>query len=309
LQSIGVVTSPTGAAIRDFLSVARRRFSNMHIIIYPAKVQGEGAAEEIVQGIEYFNRKKNVGAIFITRGGGSFEDLFCFSDEIVARAIYSSKLPVISAVGHEIDYSISDFAADLRAPTPSAAAEMVIAKKDELSYNISNYIDKLTYLTNHYLLEQKRTLAFCVKALGDPKRLIDDLRLRIDDLTSHLLTLARSNMNRYQARIRLNKELLKRASPIVLLEQKEKRLEMLQKRLKSLMSEKIKYHNYILSGLKERLELANPYNLLKKGYGIALFKETKKIVKSVRQLKEGVMLDIKLGEGSVECKVTKIFEN
>jgi exodeoxyribonuclease VII large subunit len=309
LQKVGVVTSPTGAAIRDFLSVAKRRSSNMHITIYPVRVQGRGAAEEIVQGIKYFNRKKNVDAIVITRGGGSFEDLFCFSEEIVARTIYRSGIPVISAVGHEIDYSISDFVADLRAPTPSSAAELIITKKDELLYKISNYIDKLKYLASHRMLEQKSKLAYYVKALGEPKRKIDDLRLRIDDLTSHLITLARSSINKYQARIRLNKELLKRASPILLLEQKEKNIDMLQKRLKNLISEKMKYHHYILSDLKERLELANPYNLLKKGYSIVSLKETKRIVKSVRQLKEGILLDIKLGEGSAECKVTKIFEN
>jgi exodeoxyribonuclease VII large subunit len=131
-ERIGIVTSITGAAIRDILHVLNKRFSNVSVIINPVKVQGDEAKEEIAFAIEEFNKLKNVDVMIVGRGGGSLEDLWAFNEEIVARAVYNSKIPVISAVGHEIDWTICDFVADMRAPTPSVAAEIVIAKKSEL---------------------------------------------------------------------------------------------------------------------------------------------------------------------------------
>jgi len=143
-EKIGVVTSITGAAIRDILHVLNKRFSNVEVIINPVKVQGDGAKEEIASAIEEFNRLGNVDVMIVGRGGGSLEDLWAFNEEIVARAIYNSKIPVISAVGHEIDWTISDFAADMRAPTPSVAAEIVIAKKSELADRLDEIEKKIT---------------------------------------------------------------------------------------------------------------------------------------------------------------------
>lgn len=140
---IGIITSPTGAAIRDILHVLNKRFSNVEIIIYPVKVQGDGAKEEIVCAIEDFNKFNNIDVIILGRGGGSLEDLWAFNEEIVVRAIYNSKIPIISAVGHEIDWTISDFVADVRAATPSVAAELVIAKKSELIERLGYYEEKL----------------------------------------------------------------------------------------------------------------------------------------------------------------------
>ncbi|MDP3804461.1 MAG: exodeoxyribonuclease VII large subunit, partial [Candidatus Omnitrophota bacterium] len=140
---IGIVTSPTGAVIRDILNIARRRFSNVEIIINPVKVQGEGAKDEIAAAIRQFNKLNNIDVMIVTRGGGSLEDLWPFNEEAVARAIYESEIPVISAVGHEIDYTISDFTADFRAPTPSAAAELVIPRKEDLVNAIATSVTRL----------------------------------------------------------------------------------------------------------------------------------------------------------------------
>src|SRR5579863_5086030 len=142
-RTIGVVTSPTGAVIRDILRVLKRRFRNMNVLLYPVKVQGEGAAKEISEGIEYFNRHTLVDVMIVARGGGSLEDLWAFNEEVVARAIASSKIPVISAVGHETDFTIADFVADLRAPTPSAAAELVIQAKSELLQQLDSLFSRL----------------------------------------------------------------------------------------------------------------------------------------------------------------------
>ncbi|MBU1061407.1 MAG: exodeoxyribonuclease VII large subunit [Candidatus Omnitrophica bacterium] len=162
---IGIITSSTGAAIRDILHVLKRRFANVEIIINPVKVQGEGAKEEIRDAIQDFNKLNNVDVIIVGRGGGSLEDLWAFNEEIVARAIYNSKLPVISAVGHEIDWTISDFVADLRAPTPSSAAELVIAKKSELSEALDNI--------------EKRLKSFPLEVIEKHEQHLDDLE---DDL-------------------------------------------------------------------------------------------------------------------------------
>jgi len=138
-RCIGVVTSPTGAAIRDILRVLKRRFPNVHVQLYPVKVQGEGAAGEIVQALRYFNRVKTVDVLILARGGGSLEDLWAFNEEVVARAIFASEIAVISGVGHETDFTIADFVADLRAPTPSAAAEIVVRSKQEFERHISEH--------------------------------------------------------------------------------------------------------------------------------------------------------------------------
>jgi len=151
-QEIGIVTSPTGAAIRDILNIIDRRFANVHILIYPARVQGEHAADEIAEGISYFNRQfPALDVLIVGRGGGSLEDLWPFNREIVARAIYNSRIPVISAVGHEIDYTIADFVADLRAPTPSAAAELVVTNKIELEKKILLLTSKIRSSMKHEL--------------------------------------------------------------------------------------------------------------------------------------------------------------
>lgn len=187
-QRIGIVTSPRGAAIRDILKVLKRRFANLEIILNPARVQGEASGVEIAQAIDEFNQFGKVDVLIVTRGGGSLEDLWAFNEEIVARAIYSCRIPIISAVGHEIDYTISDFVADLRAPTPSAAAEQVIIHKQEL-------LDRIDYVTSRAriaigskieLLQHKLSGLRKRYVFKEPSDLIQQYKLRIDELVSVL---------------------------------------------------------------------------------------------------------------------------
>jgi exodeoxyribonuclease VII large subunit len=154
--TIGIVTSPTGAVIRDILRVLRRRFRNMNVILYPVRVQGEGAAEEIVEGIEYFNHNPIADVLILARGGGSLEDLWAFNEEIVARAIAASKLPIISAVGHETDFTIADYVADLRAPTPSAAAELVVHRKQDFIGELENRVRRMTQIAKLLLSDARQ---------------------------------------------------------------------------------------------------------------------------------------------------------
>ncbi|HBO84635.1 MAG: hypothetical protein A2073_01390 [Deltaproteobacteria bacterium GWC2_42_11] len=191
-RRVGVVTSPTGAAIRDILKVFKRRFANMGVLIYPVRVQGVESAKEIAEGIRELNKADDVDVIIIGRGGGSQEDLRAFNEEIVARAIYESCVPVVSAVGHEIDFTIADMVADLRAPTPSAAAEMVVMSRQEIFENINNNMVRALAAVNAILHNKRLEQHMTEKGLIDPKQRLHDFMQRIDSI-SERLSLAISN--------------------------------------------------------------------------------------------------------------------
>ncbi|MBI5875966.1 MAG: exodeoxyribonuclease VII large subunit, partial [Deltaproteobacteria bacterium] len=187
-KKIGIVTSPTGAAIRDILKVFERRFAGIGVLIYPVRVQGIESAKEISQGIGELNGTSDIDVIIIARGGGSQEDLWAFNEEVVARAIYNSKIPVVSAVGHEIDWTIADMVADLRAPTPSAAAEMVIRSKQELKEKVAAAAFQLASCLRNIISDKRIFLHRLERGLIDPSRRLKDIRLRIGDMADRLAT-------------------------------------------------------------------------------------------------------------------------
>jgi exodeoxyribonuclease VII large subunit len=198
------VTSPTGAAIRDILNIARRHFANVEIVIYPVRVQGEGSKDEIATAIRDFNKLKNIDVMIVGRGGGSLEDLWAFNEEVVARAIYDSTIPVISAVGHEIDYTIADFVADLRAPTPSAAAELVIPMKEDLinaiatsTTRLKNALANMIDLLGHRLVKLRESYALKqpLRMVEQYEQMIDDLRKDIELRIEHLVKMRGENFN------------------------------------------------------------------------------------------------------------------
>ncbi len=190
-KRIGVVTAPTGAAIRDIINVLSRRFSYSDVLIYPVLVQGENSAKSIVSAIKYFNNAKNVDVMIVGRGGGSIEDLWSFNEEIVARAIFESGIPIVSAVGHEIDFTIADFVADLRAPTPSAAAELVVPSEDELIEKFDNVYTRLRNSAMRLIESRKLVLSGCVDkpAFKNPLIKIADKKIALDNL-SHRFEMA-----------------------------------------------------------------------------------------------------------------------
>ena len=185
-QKIGIVTSPTGAAIRDILKVIERRFANVEIVIAPALVQGERAAPEIVDAIQELNNIDNIEVIILARGGGGIEDLWPFNEEIVARAIYNSKIPVISAVGHEIDYTIADFVADLRAPTPSAAAEMVVKNKEDMQGLVRALYSRLAYARGTFFEKRRERLKSLMQRVLSPEQEINRYIQRLDDIDNRV---------------------------------------------------------------------------------------------------------------------------
>ncbi len=200
-RRIGIITSPTGAAIRDILRVIKRRHPRMHLLIYPVPVQGPEAAPAIVAALSFFNRERNVDVIIAARGGGSLEDLWAFNEETVARALYQSRLPVISAVGHETDYTIADFVADLRSPTPSAAAEMVVQSEEHFCRVLSSLESALIRDFSQKVDRARSRVRECTRMLGDPRRILDRQSQRIDELTGRLATGLTHHVRRDRSRL------------------------------------------------------------------------------------------------------------
>ncbi|MEA1970003.1 MAG: exodeoxyribonuclease VII large subunit, partial [Thermodesulfobacteriota bacterium] len=225
---IGIVTSPSGAAIRDILNVTGRRFPSIDIIIAPVAVQGTEAPIEICDAISDLN---SIGAdvIIVTRGGGSLEDLFCFNDERVARAIHSSRIPVISAVGHEIDFTIADFVADLRAPTPSAAAELVVPNKKDLIERIRSFQSRLINTRGVSLRGLENRLDFVVKGLRDPRDQISDLRMGLDDWQIRLSGEMRRVLEMRENGLILANRMLIRLSPETKIRELRRKVENIKK--------------------------------------------------------------------------------
>ena len=185
-SKVGIITSSKGAVLHDIKNVIGRRFSNMDLVVYPVLVQGEGAKEEIVTAIEWMNTRDDIDVLIVGRGGGSMEDLWAFNEECVVRAIFNSRIPVISAVGHETDFTLADFVADLRAPTPSAAAELAVPEKEGLFLNVQQAKSSLIFAMGQILKIHEEKTNFLKKQLKDPVRLLEDYRLKLDDLQGHL---------------------------------------------------------------------------------------------------------------------------
>jgi exodeoxyribonuclease VII large subunit len=207
-KKISIISSPTGAVIHDIIKIVERRFYNIHIEIIPVRVQGKGSEKEIRAGLKLANKLKNTDLIILARGGGSLEDLYAFNTEIVARAIFASKIPVISAIGHETDYTIADFVADLRAPTPSAAAELSVPIKIEIIERNAYVASRLHFLMNNKLENQKKALIETTKKLVTPQKHIDNLRLTIDDYTFRITRIIKNQIKVYRERLKWRTERL-----------------------------------------------------------------------------------------------------
>jgi len=303
-RTIGVVTSPTGAVVSDILRVLRRRFRNMSVLLYPVKVQGEGAAEEIVEGLKYFNREQNAEVIIVARGGGSLEDLWAFNEEVVARAIAASAIPVISAVGHETDFTIADFVADLRAPTPSAAAELVVHRKQDFIAELENRARHMAQMIRLQLSEARQRLtelrmhhAFQAVAtrIAERAQQVDDgiasldrsMRSRLNEARQEWLR-ASAGVVRYDFRRLLG---LKRAA----LDDRFMRFDSAFRRF---LTERQTRLAHVEAILKER----NPLALLQRGYSVTR-DAAGKIVRDAEAVTLGSDISIRLARGELEAAI------
>lgn len=276
-KTIGIVTSPKGAAIRDILNILKRRFLNLRIIIFPVKVQGEGAANEIANAINLANDRffGVVDVLIVGRGGGSFEDLFAFNEEVVADAIYRSKIPIISAVGHETDFTISDFVADLRAPTPSAAAELVIKKKDELIAQIYHLYKRLKILIERQILILKKKVISEKRMLRSPRAILTQKQLLLIDYEAKLIKAIKNSINqRHIKTISLSKQ-LNLLSPVRSINSLQTQLKQQYYNLTNFISMRIVKKKEAMSYVTGKLEMLSPLKILSRGYSITLTKDNK----------------------------------
>ena len=305
-RRVGVITSATGAAIHDILNVLKRRFASLEILLYPVRVQGEGAAIEIARAVDDMNRLKLADVLIVGRGGGSLEDLWSFNEEVVARSIHRSHIPVISAVGHETDWTICDFVADLRAPTPSAAAELVIASSEELRARMESLAHRLRLAMERQLAGMQARLQAQRRSLHDPTALQGHLAQRLDDLTERLyLALGNNVMRRREQFERLQATLLHH-NPV-------RQADNLQQRIRLLSAQAERLMMLRLEGLKQkfgsnaaRLEVLSPLNTLSRGYAIAIQKMDGRVVVDAAQLTVGNRLWIRFHRGSAECCVETV---
>jgi len=309
-RKIGIVTSPTGAALRDMLRVIGRRFGEIHIVIAPAKVQGEGAAQEVAQRVRELNALGGVDVIIVGRGGGSLEDLWAFNDEMLARTIAASKVPVISAVGHEVDVTIADFVADLRAPTPSAAAELVVREKQAVADSVAHLGRRLAAVMRRRLARERERLetARRRRVLTDARRPLRDLERRVDDATARLRRAIAAAVRHAAHRVELAARGLRAQSPVARTAADRRRLTDLSARLDRGLARQVDRARHRLGGGVGRLHSLSPLAVLARGYSLTRL-PSGEIVRSARQVAAGDAVTVLLDQGSLACRVSATKEH
>lgn len=306
-RCVGIVTSPAGAVIRDFITVVNRRHAALEILLYPALVQGEGAAAEVAKGIAYFNQTREVNLIVIARGGGSLEDLAPFNTESLARAIAASHLPVVSAVGHETDFTIADFAADLRAPTPSAAAELITAAQHGVEERLEQVAQRLQRAAR-YTVMQARERFSRLGVDGALARIEDSLsrrQQRVDEIWFRMEAAWRATCRVHMQRLQSIASAIARNDAAQRIRLMRERLENLSLRLTRAQSLANQYRRGTLQSLERQLASLSPLAVLQRGYAL-VYDEAGGLLKSAAAVNPGQTLRTRLASGSVESRVTKI---
>ena len=307
-RRIGVVTSPTGAAIRDILNVIHRRFAHVHVILWPARVQGDGAAAEIVEGIRALD-EFGVDVMIVGRGGGSLEDLWCFNEESVVRAIYAANTPIISAVGHEIDFTLADFVADVRAPTPSAAAELVVREQQTLADRIQNS-DRRIRRALMARLENVRTRIDRLRASGvfrRPEELLRSARQRTDDARMSVIQALRTRAIDSRHALEKAVRALALLSPVVQVARAHERLASKRRHLVGVGAEISRRRRARLQTLAAQLDALSPLAILGRGYALA-WASDEQLVRSSTQLSRGERIRLRFGDGGAEATIDTTSE-
>ena len=302
-NKIGVITSSSGAVVHDILQVVNRRYPKIAIQILPTKVQGEGAADEIVSTLELLNRRDECDVAILARGGGSLEDLQAFNSESVARAIFASRVPVISAVGHETDYTIADFVADLRAPTPSVAAEMVVPEKLALEHRCKEMDTLLQNKINYYFNMLNTKIQELSKRLHDPRRKIGDVRLRIDDLHLRLSRTFAYRLRRDRENLEFQIDRLSANNPRLFIQKIKKQLEQNYSNLIKSFINLNRSKKFNLRELTAKLEAMSPVAILSRGYSITRTVPEARVIKNVESVSLGQNIEVTVAKGRLFCRV------
>jgi exodeoxyribonuclease VII large subunit len=308
-EKIGLITSPTGSVVHDILHIVKRRFPGIPLDIVPVKVQGDDAIADIVAAIDLLNRLRSVDVVILARGGGSLEDLQAFNSEAVARAIFASEIPIISAVGHETDYSISDFVADLRAPTPSAAAELVVPIKGDLYRKINELKYLIILNLQRYIKNYRSQVGTLRERLTDPRKKLADHRLRLDEDAGRLTRAMMSQIRMRRERLAWRFDKLSYNNPSFYVTKLKEKLDrtsaLLQQSIRSCVSSR----QARLREVNAKLDSLNPIGILTRGFSITRTLPETTIVRDSAAVSYGQALEIVLAKGSLTCDVKEKFKN
>lgn len=307
-RAIGVITSPSGAAIRDILTVLQRRFAAIPVIVYPVAVQGDNAKHEIARAIATANRLKQCDVIILGRGGGSLEDLWAFNEEAVARAIYDSEIPIISAVGHETDFTIADFVADLRAATPSAAAEHASPDQQQWLSRFVYLESKLQQQLQRQLNQKQQALDWLSQRLQQQhpgQKLARNVR-RMEELEVRLKLAIHTKLRHMTGSIEAKSAKLWQHNPTVIINSHKQRQDYLSKRLAAAVAHKLEQFKQRLLNSSQTLHAVSPLATLNRGYAMAIQPSSGEIIRSTEQLKLGDMVQTRLAQGQFTSQIKSI---
>ena len=306
-KHLGIVTSPTGAAVKDIISVLKRRFPSLPISIYPTQVQGQQAAQQIANAIEQANRDNICDVLIVGRGGGSLEDLWPFNEEVVARAIFNSRIPTISAVGHEVDTAISDFVADLRAPTPSAAAELVSPDRFEWLGRFEQLERSLARVMKNKISQQNFHLLQLVKRLRHPKDKLNEHMQRLDMAEMRLKNAMQTRLQQHKNRIQSSQRVLTNYKPDKQLALMQQANQQLHKRLVKAMQGNIHHWQQALGKQVEVLNAVSPLSTLSRGYAINTTQDGQ-VIHRPSQVNVGDKITAQLHQGKLSCTVDALHD-
>lgn len=308
---IGVVTSPTGAAIQDILNVLCRRSKSFHLILNPVKVQGEGAAEEIARAINFFNLYLPVDVLIIGRGGGSFEDLFCFNEEIVAEAVHKSLIPIICAVGHEVDHCIAEYVADVRAPTPSAAAEIIMAERVQLTKHLHQIEQQIKKAIWHKIHREKAHLQGILRhsIFRSPYQLLGPWIQKVDNMRQEFDSRMGQKINHNKLMVSHSQRLIMAHNPTIQLKQNRQKLHEKQPAFERAIRTYLSHKRQRLNHLHQLLHAIDPNNLLKKGYSLLLAEKDGSVITSTDSVSIGEKVRIRLAKGSLLATIDQVYSN
>ena len=304
-KRIAVITSPTGAAIRDFLRISYRRMPNLDVTIVPVRVQGDEAAGDIVEALDMVNRELDVDVIILTRGGGSLEDLWAFNQEEVAYAIRRSLIPVVSAVGHEVDLTISDLSADLRAPTPSGAAELIVREIESLERDLRSLSSRLETAQRGIMDKIRDSVKNLSSRIRDPRRNLADTWLRLDEIYNRLFKTKKIFINDNLKRLKAVNETFVLNSPLHMITILSQELSFHKRSLTQALTGYLDRKKRDTYSITDRLDSLSPLSILKRGYSITRKLPEMNIIKDSGQVKTGDEVNVLLARGKIDCVVKK----
>ena len=307
--TIGVITSPTGAAIRDVLSVLAKRAPFIKVIVYPAVVQGAEAPAALIEALKTANRRRECDVLLLTRGGGSLEDMFCFNDEKLARQIAGSGIPVVSAVGHEVDFTIADFVADLRAPTPSAGAALISPDRDGLQHRLEQLHHRQQQVLTRALAHRRQRLISLSDRLPTPERLLARRAQRLDELQARLQTSVQRRLQHARLQLRHQEARLQGVAPSVRLAKARHQLSQLQQRLVLTANRITERRHAQLARLSGELATLSPLATLSRGYTLTRVQASGKLVHKEAKIAAGTVLETVLPDRRIVSRVEACLSN